>query len=145
MLCPYHKQQTAPLMLLALMGAGVIVAAFVNRGPHPVLLTLLPGLAFTIFYCVCIFGHQRKAWHRRVWKASIWWRGIWLACFILGFFLPLATFGGPFMWLTYFALAPGAWAAACGINPFIAVGLHLLAWGCSLDVSRNELLVENHN
>lgn len=142
MLCPYHKQQTIPLMLLVLMGLGVIAATFVNRGLHPILLTLLPGLAFTVFYCICILGKQRKTWHQPIWKASIWWSGIWLACFILGFVLPLATFGGPLAGLMYLALAPGAWATACGINPFIAVGLHLLAWACSLDASRNEILIE---
>lgn len=137
MLCPYHKQQKAPLLILVLMGIGVIVATFINKGLHPILLSLLPGLAFTIFYCICIFGKQRRAWHQPVWKVSIWWSGIWLFCFFVGFFSPIPFFGASFiLWL------PAGWAVACGINPFVAVGLHLLAWACSLDASRNEILVD---
>lgn len=143
MLCPYHKQQTAPLALLVLMGLGVIVAAFIERGFHPILFTLLPGLAFTIFYSACIFKRERKDWHHMVWKLSIWWSGLWLGCFVLGFILPMVTFGSPLTSLMYVALAPAEWARACGISPFLAVALHLLAWCCSLDASQNEILVQD--
>lgn len=134
MLCPYHKQQTIPLMILVLVGVGIIIATFLNRGFHPILLTLLPGFAFTIFYCLCIFGKQRQAWHHWVWKVSIWWSGIWLALFFVGLFAAVPF--SPFL-----LILPAAWTAACGINPFVAVGLHLMAWACSLDASRNEILV----
>ena len=136
MFCPYHKQQTIPLTFLVLMGIGVIIATFINRGFHPILLTLLPGLAFTVFYCLCIFHRERKPWHRWAWKASIWWSGIFLFCFFFGFLSPLSLIGAS----SLLAL-PFKWSVACGINPFIAVGLHLLAWGCSWDASRNEILV----
>ncbi|MBK1814796.1 hypothetical protein JIN84_04170 [Luteolibacter yonseiensis] len=104
-------------------------------------MSFLPGLAFSVFYCMCIFGRHRQAWHQRVWKLSIWWSGIWLGCFVLGFVIPLASFGGPLTSLMYVALIPAGWSEACGINPFLAVGLHLLAWGCSRDASSNEILV----
>jgi len=142
MLCPYHKQQTIPLLLLVIIGLGVVVTAVIHRGFHPILLSLLPGLVFTIFYCICIIGRQRKSWHHWIWKASIWWSGIWLICFVMGFILPVITFGSFTFILTWIALMPAGWAVECGINPFLAAGLHLLAWSCSLDASRNEILVE---
>src|SRR5689334_22215007 len=106
MLCPYHKQQTIPLALLVLMGMGVMVATFLNRGLHPILLTLLPGVAFTVFYCLCIFGRERKTWHRWAWKVSMWWSGLWLVCFALGFFVPIPFAG--------VAMLPAGWAGECG-------------------------------
>ena len=141
MLCPYHRQQVAPLILLVLSGIGVIVATALNRGFHPILLTFIPGPAFTVFCCHCILKRERKPWHQKVWKASVWWSGIWLFCFFVGFLTPLPLFGGTFLVGLPLALG-GGWCQACGINPFVAVGLHLLAWACSLDASRNEILVE---
>lgn len=137
MFCPYHRQQVAPLILLVPLGIGVVVATFLNRGFHPILLTFIAGLASTIFCCHCIFNRERKPWHRKVWKASVWWSGTWLCCFVLGFLGPTWIFGGYNL-----RLLPLGWSLACGINPFVAVGLHLLAWACSLDASRNEILVE---
>jgi len=136
MLCPYHKQQTIPLAILVIVGMGVLIMSFLARGFHPILFTLLPGFAFTIFCGICIVKKERKPWHRIIWKISLWWSGIWLGVFFFGFFTPLPLFGASFL-----LALPLGWAVACGINPFVAVGLHLLAWACSLDASKNEMLV----
>ena len=134
MLCPYHKQQTIPLLLLMAIGLGVIVTAFLHLGFHPMMLTLLPGLAFSVFYANCAIRRERKPWHALIWKISIWWSGTWLVVFGLGLFaaVPISP---------VILSLPAGWALCCGIHPFVAVGLHLVAWGCSLDASRNEILV----
>lgn len=119
----------------------MIVATFLNRGFHPILLTFIPGLAFTTFCFHCILKRERKPWHQKVWKTSVWWSGTWLFCFLVAFLTPLPFFGGASLVGLPLAWA-GAWCMACGINPFVAVGFHLLAWACSLDASRNEILVE---
>lgn len=126
----YTSGSLAPIWIVAVLGAVSLAYFLAVVGPGLVFRPYLwPSLILTPFFLYCAFRRQFALWHLWFWRIGQLWSGFWVISFIL--LLPSV------MGLLLF-LPVVEWCEQLNINPWLALGIHLLFFGCCTDVLRHE-------
>lgn len=127
---PYTPSSLAPIWILAVLGLVTELYFFLGSGLHVIHRPYLwPGFILTPFFLYCAISRRYAPWHRWFWRFAQIWSGFWAISFLL--LLP-TVFG-------LLAFMPAVfWCQNLGINPWIALGLHLLFFACCCDILRQE-------
>ena len=91
---------------------------------------LWPGLLLTAFWIYCVIYRHYASWHRYVWRFASIWSGIWTVYGVTCIVIPLLAFVIP-LWPAL------GWLEETDFNPYLALILHAVMWGCATDVYRS--------
>lgn len=127
---PYTPSSLSPIWITATFGFLSLIYFFsqvgldVLRRPY-----LWPSLLLTPFFVYCAISRQFAPWHRWFWRFAQIWSAFWTISFLL--LLPSLLGLLVFVPVIY-------WCMSLNINPWVALGLHLLFFSCCSDILRQE-------
>ena len=119
----YRGTNLAPTCVVVVVGAITLYLIYCTLGGGMLKKWYFyPSVVFWLFSLMCAITGSASWWHRFVWKGTQLWSGVWSLMFLLCFIHPLI------------GASVGSIAFEAGVNPFVAVGVHVLIWSCVSDI-----------
>ena len=124
----YRASKLAPIWIVATIGMLSVFYFFYTHGLNSFTKPYhWPSFILTPFFIICAVHPRFFQWHKIFWRAAQIWSGFWTILFIVSVpaaFLPL--------------FIPLKWSLEMRVNPWLAVAMHLLMFGCFTDILKEK-------